>query len=391
MPIHTISIAGVLNGISDRYANTHGGTRSFVKFTAPDAKILIVDDIRTNLKVAEGLLMPYQVQTHTCLSGAAAVDLVKANQTNQSNQYDIIMMDHFMPGMDGLETTAMIRSLESGSGCFRNIPIIALTANAVSGVKDMFLQNGFNGFISKPIDTAELNAVLEKWIPKEKQKSSMGRSSRAITPNMSNERDNSIDILIDGVDVGLGISRTSGKAERYLETLDLFCEDIHDNIIKIKACLDEGTISLYTTYVHAIKSAAANIGAIDLSNMAQELENAGIRGDMNYIAMHNEKFLTDLDTLLYHIGNTLSLKKAGKEDKHDININMEQCKALLITLNTALEDMDAGTIKSSLNSLKKLAGSNNNTGRIVGEISKNILVGEYGTAVLLIESLLRRI
>ncbi|MCL1956897.1 MAG: ATP-binding protein, partial [Fibromonadales bacterium] len=128
-----------------------------IKFTATNAKVLVVDDIDANLKVAKGLMEPYKMQVDLCTSGAEAIEMVK------TNSYDLVFIDHMMPDMDGVETTETIREI------YANLPIIALTANAVSGVREMFLENGFNDFISKPIDTVELNAVLEKWLPKEKQ------------------------------------------------------------------------------------------------------------------------------------------------------------------------------------------------------------------------------
>jgi len=129
-----------------------------IKFTAPNAKVLVVDDIDANLKVVKGLMQPYKMQVDLCRGGAEAIEMVKANS------YDLVFMDHMMPDMDGVEATKLIR--EAG---YAELPIIALTANAVSGVKEMFLKNGFNDFLSKPIDPVELNAVLEKWLPEERQ------------------------------------------------------------------------------------------------------------------------------------------------------------------------------------------------------------------------------
>jgi len=123
-----------------------------IKFNAPNARVLVVDDIDANLKVVKGLMQPYKMQVDLCTSGAEAIEMVKANN------YDLVFMDHMMPDMDGVEAIRIIREK------YANLPIIALTANAVSGVKEMFLENGFNDFISKPIDTVELNAVLEKYL-----------------------------------------------------------------------------------------------------------------------------------------------------------------------------------------------------------------------------------
>ena len=140
--------AGDLNGI-------------FNKFTIPHARILVVDDIATNLKVAEGQLAPYLSKVDTCLSGAEAIKLVK------QNNYDMIFMDHMMPEMDGIETTAAIRTLEEEH--FKTMPIIALTANAVSGMREMFIEKGFNDFLAKPIDVSKLDEMLDLWIKKEKR------------------------------------------------------------------------------------------------------------------------------------------------------------------------------------------------------------------------------
>ena len=126
-------------------------------FKAPNAKILVVDDIETNLAVAEGLLCPYEMQVDLCLSAKEAIEKTK------NNTYDLIFMDHMMPEMNGIEATKIIKEF------YCSLPIVALTANAVCGMKEMFIENGFDDFLSKPIDTKKLNLLLEQFIPKEKQ------------------------------------------------------------------------------------------------------------------------------------------------------------------------------------------------------------------------------
>jgi signal transduction histidine kinase len=121
----------------------------------PFGKVLVVDDMELNLYVVKGKLSPYGLQIDTATSGPEAIEKVK------NNTYSIVFMDHMMPKMDGVETTREIRKLK---GEHAELPIIAITANAVSGVKEMLLENGFNGFISKPIDTRELDEILRKWI-----------------------------------------------------------------------------------------------------------------------------------------------------------------------------------------------------------------------------------
>jgi len=166
MPAHSISIANILNGKSDTFSYDDNN-ELIVSFTAPRANILVVDDIITNLNVAKGLLSPYETQITLCKSGMMALNAVK------NNRFDVIFMDHRMPEMDGVETTHRIRALGDEDPYYKDVPIIALTADAVSGIKEMFLRNGFNDFLSKPIDTIKLNTVLEKWIPREKQQGSV--------------------------------------------------------------------------------------------------------------------------------------------------------------------------------------------------------------------------
>ena len=162
MPVYSRAVANLLNGASDSYSYGETG-EPVARFIAPGADILVVDDINTNLSVTEGLLLPYKMKVDLCLSGMGAIEAAA------SKRYDLIFMDHMMPGVDGIEAAKKIRELDSGDPYYANLPIVVLTANAISGTKEMFLENGFNDFLSKPIDTIRLNAILEKWIPKEKQ------------------------------------------------------------------------------------------------------------------------------------------------------------------------------------------------------------------------------
>jgi CheY-like chemotaxis protein len=125
-----------------------------IRFTAPEARVLVVDDSKVNLTVIRGLLLPYKMRIDICLSGEKAIALVK------ENQYGLVFMDHMMPGMDGVEAVKEIRKWEHGA----TVPIIALTDNAMSGMREMFLENGFSDYLSKPIDMAKLDSLVAAWI-----------------------------------------------------------------------------------------------------------------------------------------------------------------------------------------------------------------------------------
>ncbi len=159
-PLYSLSAGNVINKEKISFNTTSATPSNEVEFTAPEALVLIVDDNEMNLKVAKGLLIPYKVKTVTASSGKDALELIKRQK------FDMIYMDHMMPDMDGIETVSHIR--KSDDEYNRNIPIVALTANAVSGVKEMFLKAGFQDFVSKPIENAALKRSLKKWLPKEK-------------------------------------------------------------------------------------------------------------------------------------------------------------------------------------------------------------------------------
>ncbi|MDR3279047.1 MAG: response regulator, partial [Synergistaceae bacterium] len=189
--------AAIVQGIADKRPigamnlkrpeknNDAGGAH----FTAPDFKVLIVDDIETNLRVAEGLLDPYKMKITGCTNGADALRLVR------DGSFDLVLMDHMMPGMDGVETTKAIRAL---GGRFKKLPIVALTANAVSGMREMFLENGFNDFLSKPVEIQKLGDLIERWVPAERR----GR------PAAENDRSGSEFTRIEGLDTAKGMAMT---------------------------------------------------------------------------------------------------------------------------------------------------------------------------------------
>jgi len=290
-PIYCLPVADILNDV-DRWGGLHS-QRSINKsagFTAPEARVLIVDDISTNLKVAEGLLLPYKMQIDLCESGAKAIEAVKLKC------YDLILMDHMMPAMDGVEATACIRGLNivCQTDC-KNVPIIALTANAVFGTKEMFLQNGLDDFLSKPIDIVKLNSILEKWIPKDKQKEPI----KAWRNNY--DGNNKLDISIDGIDVDKGIVMTGGRADRYLQVLKTFYENGRQLQKEIKSCMENDDMKLYMIHVHALKSASGSVGATELSIVADSLELAAKNEDTAFIQANNPDLLQRLEILLNNV------------------------------------------------------------------------------------------
>ena len=383
MPAHCISVANILNGLPEAYYYKEDIV-SHRHFVALDANVLVVDDIKTNLTIAEGLLLPYKMQVDLCASGAEAIDAV------QLKHYDLIFMDHWMPEMDGVETTKHIRALGDRDSYYGDVPIIALTANAISGTQDMFMENGLNGFLAKPIDTTKLNSVLERWIPKQKQKSATQHFAGSPAAAGNDVGGKALDdpapetIDIEGLDTDKGVVLTGYSTGRYLETLNVFRHDGLDKMEQLKIYLENGNIPLYTIHIHALKSAAASIGADALSLAAKELEMAGKRGDTSFIQEHHALFMADLEALLSGIDDKLSSRQ-GAADKEDPSRDTEAFKAKLAELKLALEALDARMINSTVDILRSLKLTEEEAAA-VEKISRNILMADYDEALSSIET-----
>ena len=341
-PVHSISISEIINGVSVNFSyNEHSDF--MVRFTSPESLVLVADDIETNLRVAEGLLSPYKLNIELCKSGHEALSLMK------SKNYDLVFMDHKMPDLDGMETTKLYREWESeqtkhlygisddkvhlSSMSIGGTPIVALTANAVLGSKEMFLENGFNDFLSKPIDTVELNTIMEKWIPKKKQRRTVIQLPLNNDLKITDDEEH-IAIQIDDIDTAKGLSLSGGKFERYLDILNIYLKDSTEKIEIIKNCLNSSEIEQYTVHVHALKGASANIGALTLSKEAFDLEKAGDKNDLSFINENNDKFISNLQILLENIKTELQKhENIPEEDYTDISTVRAELEKLKIALN----------------------------------------------------------
>jgi CheY-like chemotaxis protein/HPt (histidine-containing phosphotransfer) domain-containing protein len=369
LPAYSIPIANILNGAT-RNAEFNKIENKNIRFIAPKARVLIVDDIRTNLRVAEGLLAPFQMLVDCALSGSEAVELA------QINRYDLVLMDHMMPGMDGNEATGAIRALAGKDEYYRRLPIIALTANAVSGARAMFLQSGMNDFLAKPIEIADLYAMLEKWIPREKREKYADRDA----PSLSVP-----EIEIRGLNTKAGISMTGGKLDNYLHVLDVYQRDCFEKSNQLRNALKEGDIALFTTGVHALKSASASIGASSLAERARKLELAGINNDMAFMTEHTEPFLRELAAISENIAHCLNqdLEIRDGEAAGDTEFLTER----LAVLREALSAIEVGTIDTVVESLRGKKWRKEVQEKLAS-VYQAILLFEYEEATRTIDSLL---
>ncbi|MDR2551635.1 MAG: response regulator [Treponema sp.] len=312
MPVYVIPLAHVLNG---KTMET-GQERAAVRFTASGVKVLLVDDITTNLYVATRLLNLYHLDVDTCTSGTEALERIK------NGSYDLVLMDHMMPGMDGIETAAAIRAMGREESRFRNLPLVALTANAMSGMREMFLQQGFNDYLAKPIEIAKLNEILERWIPREKQKESVPPGAflpQGLPPEeaLGNTPAGAEQLGIPGINTTQGLVTAGGSLENYREILAAFLEDAGDTLLEFQALPTEGELGIFTVKVHGIKSAAAAIGAGALSKKAAALERAGKLGDLETIRKQLPELYRGLKKTAENIRSVLDhTEKTEEGDVH---------------------------------------------------------------------------
>ena len=236
----------------------------------------------------------------------------------------------------------------------------------------MYLQNGFNDFLSKPIETGKLNGILAKWIPKEKQQHAV--------PTVKNEEP-LLDIAIEDVDTARGITFSGGSARNYLDTLRIFHKDGSFKVDELLACLKSRDISLYTTYVHALKSACANIGAAKLSEDARILEDAGRNRNMDFVVKHNDGFVSSLRKLLANIAEVLSADMERLSSGKDID--MGELKDQLAKLKTALEAFDMVAIDQASLKLQEFKP----VSETVSDILQNVSAGDYEQAIAQIEEM----
>ena len=259
----------------------------------PYGSIIVVDDVETNLYVAEGLLFPYELKIETAASGFAVIEKVKLGAA-----YDIIFMDHMMPLMDGIETTQKLRAMGYKG------TIVALTANALVGNAEMFLQSGFDGFISKPIDLRELDKTLNKFIRDKYAKESKKYNSAAAPP--------------------ASLPAVFAKNPKLIK---IFLRDAEKAAATLRETVACGDIKLFTITAHAMKSALLNIGKPETAQLAAALENAGLKGDIDFISANTETFVETLEALAQ------SLSQAETASEGDFDRAAESAETLLKSVN----------------------------------------------------------
>ena len=399
IPVQSLSIANALNGKAD--AKGYVKNSGIIRFTFPRARILVVDDIATNLKVVEGLLAPYGAAVDTCLNGLQSIELIKRS-VFEKRDYDIVFMDHMMPEMDGIEATAIIRAWEKeqNSANFtegetlsnnrilhKQIPIIALTANAVVGMKEMFIENGFNDFISKPIDVSKLDEMLDRWIPREKKEKNSPRpvkQDQGEDKNAPETAEGNTLLSISDVDTAKGIAMTGGTLEAYKHVLKIFCKDVEDRLPLLHTIPVAENLNEFATQFHALKSASASLGAAEISEQAAKLEAASKDADMTFIYEHLLVFVHDIIELVYNIKEAL---KYSEPENNSDSSSLIANSPLFEELAEALKKKNSADIDRIIAALGK-EPLDSKTKTALEKISDEVLMTEFDNALKIINSLI---
>jgi signal transduction histidine kinase/CheY-like chemotaxis protein len=358
-----------------------------------DVRILVVDDVDFNLEVLRGLVRPYGLTMDGVNTGQEAVDLIR----REHPRYDLIFMDQMMPGMDGIETTRLIRGLDSDYA--KTIPIAALTANVMTDSIDMFYAVGIDDFLSKPVEVKKLNAILEKRIPLEKQKyRANGRTTTGVpgaspaqAPSLSpaNASPRKTASAVDkelpnipGLDIKTGMAYSGGSFEGYRGVLSAYCRDMQNTVKRIRDSLEEKNYRMYTVLVHALKGASRTIGAAKLGDAAAELEDAGRREDISLMRTKTEKLLADLEELTGSINHALETSPA-ETGRSPAGAEFPDFAAEFNSLKAALTGNDFLAVNREL---KRLSGLplDNAAKELLGRVEHDVLLYEFEAAAALI-------
>ncbi|MGN0638120.1 MAG: PocR ligand-binding domain-containing protein [Huintestinicola sp.] len=319
-PIYSLGLYSALGLGGDILPESESESDNFA-FTAPDAHVLIVDDNPINLTVACGIIEPLKMQVDTANGASETIEKVK------KLKYDIVFMDHMMPGVDGVETTHIIRRLIVG---YENVPIIALTANAIGGTKEMFIQEGMNDFVAKPIEVTDIVAMIRKWLPKEKIIPAV--SEKATQPAESN----AAPLVIEGLNTKQALSLL-GSEKLYMQILKEYYLSIDKRAAIITGALEKSDIKGYTIEVHSLKSTSKQIGADALAELAARLEKAGNELDVDLILAKTSDLIAHF--LRYKdILAPLFPELSGKTEAAAADLSV--VSMLLDSMNEALEAMD---------------------------------------------------
>lgn len=362
-PFYALPVSIILKG-GKRYNNLSRENMNRNMFIAPDAKILIVDDNTINLRVESSLMKNYRFTIDTALSGMEALEKL------ESKDYDMVFMDHMMPEMDGVDTLHRIR--DKAGIYYANIPVIALTANAVAGAKEMLIAEGFQDFLSKPVEIASMHRILEKYLPDAKKiydfeddatdvqsGETVYNDHETIYEQLHNPQasvkepgaETALEDTAADIDEKQG-ALYCGSLEDFEDILKIHYEDYEENCRKIQAFYDSMDWKNYVILVHGLKSSMKSVGIMKLSDMCLGLELAGKENRIDYILKNHDAMMAEYGRIHDVIGNRLGITQKINADLTNIkNLDDDSMAGLLNRFENAVYSFDEEQMLSILNEL----------------------------------------
>lgn len=344
-PLYSLNFCQAINHEMPEFGEA---TEEYRSFTAPEASVLIVDDNEMNLKVAVGLLQPLEMKIDTAESGKRALQMI------QKKKYHIIFMDHMMPVMDGIEATQKLRAMDGDY--YRNVPVVALTANALTDAREKFTRAGMNDFVAKPIEMKEICNCIKKWLPRELvlkaadgvKKEKAAAEEQPLKGKAQEIPKEEAELLSSaGIDAAEGI-RYSGGEILWRSLLGDFYKLIDVKANKLEKCLEDGLIRDYTIEVHALKNTARMIGASNLSEWFHRMEDCGNGQDVETITQETPELLQafrNLKDVLRPYGEIQNQEKR--------EASAEELTELLTGIKESMNQFDIDGVDERMRELEK--------------------------------------
>ena len=369
-------------GESDEVTTTSSKSGMSKGFKAPNARVLVTDDNEINLRVIASLLKSYDIRVDTAGSGKKAIDMC------MNNPYDIILMDHMMPGMDGVETMQRIRNLVDDD-TYRSV-IVAVTANAISGVREMLLAEGFDHYISKPIDVKLLEEMLLRFLPENLILiSSAGANQQMVAAQEQIAKEQLNTLVKDGIEASdiinmdKGIVNCGSDNEAYMEVLKIYYESGENRISDFLRYFKDKDYKNYIIAVHGLKSSSASIGAYSFSEIAKAHEFAGKEGRYGYIDDGIDELITEYRRVISEAGRILSEAGLIQTDDGKIDVSKDMEQELINGVVNMFNDLDLAGIRRVYEYTKKLSLSED-TSKYFEEIIRALDEGNIKVANQLI-------
>lgn len=344
-------------------------------FIAPMAKVLAVDDNATNIKVIQGILAMYQIKVDTAMSGKECLEKVA------KNHYHLILMDQMMPIMDGIETAEQIRRLPQKDK--KNVPIVALTANAIRGTREMFLEKGFQDYLSKPMNINLLENILIKYLPDE-----FIHFVDKEDPNLKVSKN----ITIAGVDTQAGIKNYNNSVSRYVQVLKYIYDDGEAQIERMERMIKNEEFEQYTFETHALKGLALGVGANALAEKSKDLEMAVRAGEYEKVKKEAPSLIEEYRMILANIkfvlvDNGIDLGKEEIEVTKG-SISSEEEKKALLSLKESLEMLDMTESDKKISELLSVQSTDEKREKYK-KIRAAVKEFDYDEAIIIVDGILK--